>query len=335
MDQNSIGIVDSGPRGNGGTYSSSSRRTILAVGAASSLVALAGCLGMSDDDDDDEEAPGDQAEAEIAAAVEELTANADRLAELTDDDEEADEEDVTTLSDRLDSAAAELEDAADLASDDEADNVSALQDVEAFQRRLVTYHEYSLSFQESLEAAGASWSDGDLSGAVAEYDEALDVVGDVEDHMDTVISAHEAIDSDHIQEASISYDDEVWEYVPADGWFSFESAIAMTNGLKQYASAFEALIAGENAFVDDEFDDALSHFETAIDAAQTSLNRFEDVLALEGIDGDTQDQASNLSTDVSTFLDALDLFTEAAELGQDGFFEDANATYQAALEALP
>lgn len=320
------------------------RRHLLRVCGVSAALGLAGCSsGDSNDDGDNGDDGGDNGNENgdengeemgesFQEAIDLLVQNADRLAELAGDGGEPAQEDVDELETQLSDAESALDEAEGSAGQNRIDAARETVDI---QRELIGYQSLAVDWDDSFNTALAYYDNDEYDRTDAELENAMSIVEDIETQIETAQTTLEEADTSALDESSLQYDSEVWEYVGVDSWDEYDAIASFTRGYRQFAQMVGNTVEGENRYLSEEYQQAENLFGTALGAGQNALTQFESAENNPGTPEDLRPNVIELRGLAEDWLAAIERFEEAAVVAQTGDIEEAEAIYQEGVDLLP
>lgn len=322
------------------------RRFLTSLTAITATAGLAGCSGILDEDNEENDENGDnaggngnesengqddtdaQAEERYNEAIDFLVANQEQLDTLESEDAERDSKDLEEMRDRLADAEVALDDAETHSDDDFLEQVEAARDVADFQALLVDSHEHDLDIDEALDAADAFFDTDQLERATQEYESVTAMVGDARSFLGDLETAYAELDTEPIDEPTLSYDGEVSDYIRLDARSDLDIIESFAAAMAETSRGFQQMFDGIEEYEVETYAVAEDSFESARDVFESAHTTFENLQDRDDLPTGIRGSFIELAALTDTAGESIALYADATRAAQNGNMEEAEALFR-------
>jgi hypothetical protein len=316
------------------------RRSFLLRGTTVAITgALAGCAEDDsttepDANESDNETQGtddngqsDQQEAQepYNEAIELLETVKESLDAWANDEIETAELSIDDLRSKLGTANDKLDEAADAASGELAQQIEYAQAVADIQAKILQFAELGPEFDQHLSDGTILERDQKHREAITEYQASIDLISDALNLLDEIENAQSDVDFDAFEEASLDYSGDAGEYVEVGSTATYRVMETFVIGLIDFNRALTGMKDGLEQLERDASQLARDEFEAGKSKYADARNRFESVVN----DADAPPQFRTRAEKYISFIDStmsgFDRFLEATDAAEAENYDEVES----------
>lgn len=312
------------------------RRTLLRTVAAAGVgVAVAGCNQGAGGDDDDE-VDEDEAEGHIEAAAELHVENTEAFASfsgaVTGEDETPDTFDEGAVTDRVDEASDELDDAEDVATDEQQDSIESLRAMGEAQADAAALFSGFATMGVTFDEADAATDRDDWEGVARALADMEPAAADAATALEAYRRTVEDVDADALEDVDVSVEEFTGAVDPVAQ--RFETFAVFVEGYRPLVDGIIAFQDGADRLDTEEYGASAEAFATA-EARFGESNRVYTENDFRGAYvPDLSADIESIRCQTAALRDAADYFERAALALQDGDQQTANDLAERATQRL-
>lgn len=275
--------------------------------------------------DDDAEADQQEGREPYNEALELLETIKESLDAWANDEIETTELSIDDLRSKLGTANDKLDEAADAASGDLAQQIEYARGVADIQAKILQFAELGPEFDQHLSDGTVLERDQEHRDAITEYQAAMDVISDALTLLDEIDTAQSDVDFDAFEEPSLDYSGEPGAYVEVGSTATYRAMETFVIGLIEFNRALSGMKDGLEQIERDAPQLARDEFEAAKSKYEDARETLESVVNDPDAPPQFRTRAENYITFIDSTLSGFDRFLEATDAAEAENYEEVDS----------